>query len=70
VLVFELVMACPSTPGLITDITIDRDWALVRRGDLPVDAATFRIGACYSERGRKLLPPGTSVGSNSLGPGQ
>jgi len=53
-LVFEIVMACPSKPGLITSITVDHDWAVVWRGDRPIDEP-FEIRDCYSERGRKLL---------------
>lgn len=56
-LVFEIVMACPSTPGLIADVTVDRDWTLVRRGPLEVDPDHFDIAACISDRGRALLSP-------------
>jgi SAM-dependent methyltransferase len=64
VFVFELVMACASMPGLIDEVTIDRDWALVRRGSLAVDADNFDLSACYSERGRELLPPTATVRSS------
>lgn len=54
--VFELTMALPSTPGLIRGIEIDRDWAVVTRGDRPIDdPASFSLSTLYSERGRGLL---------------
>jgi predicted O-methyltransferase YrrM len=55
VLVFEITMALPSRPGLIAELRIDRDWAMVVRGDAELDTADFAISACYSERGRGLL---------------
>lgn len=54
-LVFELVMTCAHLPKLITDVQIDRAWAVVRRGSMPVDPATFDIGLFYGERGRDLM---------------
>jgi predicted O-methyltransferase YrrM len=57
VLVFEIAMALPSRPGLIAELRVDRDWALVVRGDADVDPATFDISACYADRGRALLAP-------------
>jgi hypothetical protein len=56
-LVFELVMALPSQLGLIDDIAIDRDWAVIRRGPLPLDADSFDVSECYTERGRRLVSP-------------
>lgn len=54
--VFELTMALPSSPGLIAGIEIDRDWAVVTRGDRPIDdPASFSLSTLYSERGRRLL---------------
>jgi predicted O-methyltransferase YrrM len=55
VLVFEITMALPSRPGLIDEIRIDHDWALMVRGDGEFEAADFDISACYSERGQALL---------------
>jgi SAM-dependent methyltransferase len=54
-LVFELTMALPSNPGLIDEIRIDRDWAVIVRGDAPLDPDDFDISKRYSERGRDLL---------------
>jgi len=59
VLAFEIAMALPSQPGLIAELRIDRDWAMVVRGDAELDATGFDISAWYAERGRALLasPP-------------
>jgi predicted O-methyltransferase YrrM len=54
-LVFEIVMACPSRPGLVSSVAIDHHWALIRRGDGAIDPDTFDISTCYSERGQALL---------------
>lgn len=53
--VFELTMALPSVPGVISGIEIDRDWAVVTRGEAPIDPRTFSLSSLYSERGRRLL---------------
>jgi predicted O-methyltransferase YrrM len=55
VLVFELTMALPSRPGLIAELRVDHDWAMVVRGDAEVDPTDFDVSACYSPRGRALL---------------
>jgi Methyltransferase domain len=54
-LVFDITMALPSRPGLISELQINRDWAVVVRGDTEVDASDFDVSACYSDRGRALL---------------
>jgi predicted O-methyltransferase YrrM len=55
VLVFEITMALPSWPGLIAELRIDRDWAMVVRGDAELDPSDFDIAASFSERGQALL---------------
>ena len=54
-LVFELVMACPSAPGAIAELSIDPTMVVVTRGEDDLDPDTFDIGACYHPRGRKLV---------------
>ncbi|MEJ7583881.1 MAG: class I SAM-dependent methyltransferase, partial [Acidimicrobiales bacterium] len=54
-LVFEMVMACASHPGLVSTVTVDQHWALVERGEDSADADSFTISSCYSERGRELV---------------
>jgi predicted O-methyltransferase YrrM len=56
-LVFELVLALPSVPGLIADLTIDPGAVVVTRGDATADPNGFDIAACSNRRGRALLAP-------------
>lgn len=53
--VFELTMALPSNPGLMSSIEIDRDWAVITRGDSDIDPAGFTLSTLYNDRGRRLL---------------
>lgn len=55
--VFELVMALPSVPGLIDEIRITRDLAVIVRGDKELDRTEFDLSTSYSERGRDLVVP-------------
>jgi predicted O-methyltransferase YrrM len=54
-LIFELVLAVPSMPGLISEIKIETELVQVRRGDAAVDPRGFQISACSTPRGRRLL---------------
>jgi hypothetical protein len=54
-LIFELTLAIPGVPGLITDIAIDANSTYVTRGDASVDRGAFDISACSNPRGRDLL---------------
>ena len=55
VLVFELLMACASAPGIVASVTANREWALIERGNAAIEPGTFDISACYGPRGRGLL---------------
>jgi predicted O-methyltransferase YrrM len=60
-LLFEIMLAIPSVPGLIDEMTIEH-WiehgtASLRRGDAAMDPATFDISACSNPRGQALLAP-------------
>lgn len=54
-LIFELVLACPSTFDFIEEITIDKNSAIVWRGKKPIDPDSFDIAKCSLARGRKLI---------------
>lgn len=54
---FELVLAIPSVPGLITEVTVEMESIQVRRGEATVDAGGFDISACSNPRGRDMLAP-------------
>ena len=54
-LIFEIVLAVPSVPGLISDVRIDGGCVRIRRGDAAVDLRGFDIAECCKPRGRRLL---------------
>jgi hypothetical protein len=54
-LVFEIVLAVPSVPGLIADVSIDADLVQIRRGEATADPRGFDITQCCKPRGRQLL---------------
>jgi SAM-dependent methyltransferase len=54
-LIFELVLALPSVPGLISEITLDNESVQVWRGEAEVDPREFEISGCSNSRGRSLL---------------
>jgi predicted O-methyltransferase YrrM len=56
-LLFEIVLALPGIPNLITEISIERELALIRRGDASVDPGTFDVSAASNPRGQALLAP-------------
>jgi predicted O-methyltransferase YrrM len=56
-LLFEIGLAIPSVPGLIKEISIDGEAAVITRGDAEVDPSDFDISACSSPRGQALLAP-------------
>jgi predicted O-methyltransferase YrrM len=55
VLVFELVMACASAPGVISNVVANRNWVVVERGPAALDSTSFDLSTCYGPRGRALL---------------
>jgi len=54
-LIFELVLACPSVPGMIENIEIDRNSVTVWRGSREIDGTDFDISRCCLARGRNLI---------------
>lgn len=54
-LIFEIVMACPSTLGMIDRIEIDRNSATIWRGAATVDPDGFDISTMCLARGRALI---------------
>ncbi len=55
VLVFEIVIACAHSPGLIGGLEIDRAWATIERGEGPIDAGRFDVRHLGGETGEELL---------------
>ena len=56
-LLFEIVLAIPGVPDLITEVAVEKEFALIRRGEASVDPATFDVSACSNPRGRALVAP-------------
>jgi predicted O-methyltransferase YrrM len=56
-LLFEIVLAIPGIPDLITEIAVEPDMAIIRRGNADVDPSSFDISASSNPRGRTLLSP-------------
>ena len=54
-LIFEIVLACPSTRDLIAEVVIDKNSATVWRGEGQLDSTAFDIAQCSLARGRKLI---------------
>lgn len=54
-LIFELVLACPSNTGLINRIEINKNSAMIWRGDAEIENAGFDISKCSLARGRDLI---------------
>jgi cephalosporin hydroxylase len=54
-LIFEIVMACPSTAGMIEKIEIDRNSAAIWKGDCTLEPEGFDIRKCTLARGRNLV---------------
>jgi len=54
-LIFEIVLAIPSVPGLVSDVRVDGNSVRIRRGDARVDHRGFDIAECCKPRGRRLL---------------
>lgn len=54
-LIFEIVMACPSTSGIIEKIEIDRNSATIWKGHAEIDPQGFDIQKLCLARGRNLI---------------
>ncbi|PCJ15714.1 MAG: hypothetical protein COB04_12695 [Gammaproteobacteria bacterium] len=54
-LIFEIILACPSTGDYIEKIEIDKNSATIWRGTAPIKADDFDIAQCCLSRGRALL---------------
>jgi hypothetical protein len=57
-LIFELILACPSTVDLIEEIVIDKNSATIWRGKGSIDGNDFDVRKCSLARGRQLIEGG------------
>ena len=54
-LVFELVLACSESPDAVAAVEVNRNSAVVRRGEGALETGTFALSDCYGARERALL---------------
>ena len=55
VLVFELVLACAAAPRIITNVAINRNYAVITRGEAELAPGPFDLASCYGHRAASLL---------------
>jgi len=55
ILLFQLILACPSTHSYIDRVEIDRNSVTIWRGDGTIDPEGFDITQCSLARGRALI---------------
>jgi SAM-dependent methyltransferase len=55
-LIFELVMATATSPRLIPSVKLTFNMAIIEKGDMTVDAASFDIGNYHVSRGHRWEP--------------
>jgi len=53
-LVFELLLACASAPQVVANVTVNRNYAVVTRGDAELPAG-FDLAQCYGPRAAALI---------------
>jgi len=56
-LLFEIVLAIQGMPGLIAEVSIGTEVAVITRGDAKVDPAMFDVSACSRPGGQAILAP-------------
>jgi hypothetical protein len=54
-LVFELVLACAAAPRIIANVTINRNYAVITRGDAELDSKSFALSQCYGPRAAAIV---------------
>jgi hypothetical protein len=55
VLIFELVLTCAYRSPAISEMTVNRNYAVVTRGHADLDPSTFDLSACYGPRAHSLI---------------
>lgn len=53
-LLFELTLACSDAPGVVANVTVNRNYAVVTRGPAELDASTFDLSQRYGPHARSL----------------
>ena len=55
ILIFEILLACGSTPGLIGQVIVNENSAWITRGPREIDPLSFKISKQFHQRGRDLI---------------
>lgn len=55
VLVIELILACASSPHVVSNVDVFGNIALITRGDATLDPTTFDVAACIDPKGAALM---------------
>ena len=53
-LIFELTLACSDAPGVVANISVNRNYAVVTRGQAALDPSTFDLSQRYGPQARSL----------------
>jgi hypothetical protein len=53
-LLFELILACSDAPGVIANVAVNRNYALVTRGHADIDRPTFDLSLRYGPNARSV----------------
>ena len=64
-MIFEIILAMAYTE-VVAEVRIARQWAEIRRGPAPVDAATFALRKLYGKRGADLLRDPATVAPTTV----
>jgi hypothetical protein len=54
-LIFEIILACPSTRSYIDEVVVDRNSVTIWRGDAAIEPEGFDVAGCCLARGRELI---------------
>jgi hypothetical protein len=57
-LVFELALACSESPDAVAGLEVNRNYALVTRGDADLEPETFALTSCFGPREGALIADG------------
>ncbi|MCU1464706.1 MAG: class SAM-dependent methyltransferase [Actinomycetia bacterium] len=53
-LLFELILACSDAPGVVSDVSVNRNYVSITRGSTDLDARTFDLSQRYGPRARLI----------------
>ena len=63
VLVAEVTIAAAHRPDIVAGIEVDRQWAMISRGDAELDPGDFALGSALGGRGRRIAAAMEAAGT-------